>query len=155
MLINIKYKEVKARRHDSHLFNGDDKFTGSVTYSVIGSLGREPVRLSLGTEEKGAAIRRVSKIEKACAEGPKSPLWHELEESLPPKTFKFFADRAGYAGSTKTAVSVKPTWNNLCEIFETEMERWVVNKLRGASSKEGTISESTRKRYRQVIHHFT
>ncbi len=71
MLINIKYKEVRVRRPNSHLFKGEDKFTGTVSYSVIGSLDREPVRLSLGTEEKGVAIRRVSKIEKACAEGTK------------------------------------------------------------------------------------
>ncbi len=155
MLINIKYKEVKARRHDSHLFKGEDKFTGTVSYSVVGSIDREPVRMSLGTEEKNAAIRRVTKIEKACAEGSKSSLWHELEESLPPKTFKFFADRVGYVGSKKTPISVKPTWNNLCEIFETEMERLIANKLRGASSKEGIMSDSTRHRYRQIIGRFT
>jgi len=155
MLINIKYKEVRVRRPNSHLFNGEDKFTGTVSYSVIGSLDREPVRLSLGTEEKGVAIRRVSKIEKACAEGPKSSLWRELEESLPPNTFKFFAKCVGYVGSTKTAAFIKPTWNSLCEIFETEMERLIANKLRGASSKEGIMSESTRNRYRQIIGRFT
>ena len=111
MLINIRHTEVKARRHDSHLFKGHEKFTGSVTYSVVGSVDREPVRLSLGTEEKGSAIRRVSKIEKACAEGSKSSLWRELEESLPPKTFTFFADRAGYVSSSKTSSSIAPTWD--------------------------------------------
>ena len=105
MLINIRYTEVKGRRHDSHLFKGHEKFTGSVTYAVAGSVDREPVRLSLGTEEKGAAIRSVRKIEKACAEGSKSSLWHDLEESLPPKTFRFFADRAGYIGASKTTVN--------------------------------------------------
>src|SRR5713226_4974713 len=155
MLINIKYKEVRVRRPNSHLFKGEDKFTGSVTYSVIGSLDREPVRLSLGTEEKGAAIRRVSKIEKACAEGSKSSLWHELEESLPPKTFKFFADRAGYVGSTKTASTITPTWDSLCDAFEIEMTRCIANKKRGASRNEGIMSESTRDRYRQTIRHFT
>jgi integrase len=155
MLINIRYKEVKVRRPNSHLFNGEEKFTGTVTYSVIGSVDREPVRLSLGTEEKGAAIRRVSKIEKACAEGSKSSLWHELEESLPTKTFKFFADRAGYVGSTKTPSSITPTWGSLCDAFEIEMTRCIANKKRGASRKEGTMSESTRDRYRQTIRHFT
>src|SRR5258708_3198832 len=155
MLINIKYKEVKARRHDSHLFKGEDKFTGTVSYSVVGSIDREPVRMSLGTEEKNAAIRRVTKIEKACAEGSKSSLWHELEESLPPKTSKFFAARVGSVGSKKTPISVKPTWNNLCEIFETERELLIANKLRGASSKEGFMSDSPRHRYRQIIGRFT
>src|ERR1700686_5624145 len=105
MLTNIRYMEVKARRHNSHLFKGHDKFTGSVTYAVAGSVDREPLRLSPGTEEKDAAIRSVRKIEKACAEGCKSSLWHELEESLPPKTFRFFADRAGYIGASKTTVN--------------------------------------------------
>src|SRR5258708_28916958 len=127
MLINIKYKEVKARRHDSHLFKGEDKFTGTVSYSVVGSMDREPVRMSLGTEEKTAAIRRVTKIEKACAEGSKSSLWHELEESLPPKTFKFFADRVGYVGSKRLA-SITPTWGSLCDAFEIEMTRCIANK---------------------------
>src|SRR6267154_5107667 len=97
MLVNLRYKEVKVRRRNSHLYKGDDKFTGIVTYSVVvGAFDGERIRLSLGTEEKNAAIRRVSKIEKACAEGPQSLLWAELQDSLPLPTFKFFADHVGY-----------------------------------------------------------
>jgi integrase len=152
MLVNIKHKEVKVRRPNSHLFKGEDKFTGTVTYSVVGSVDRQPIRLSLGTEEKNAAIRRVKKLETACAEGPTSTLWLELEESLPLKTFKFFADRIGYIRSTPTRAA-RPTWANLCDAFELEMERLAENKRRGATKQ--TISENTCKRYRQVIRHFS
>jgi hypothetical protein len=154
MLVNIRYKGVKVRRHGSHLLTGDDKFTGTVAYSVVGSLDGEAVRLSLGTEEKTAAIRRVSKIEKAIAEGPSSLLWYELNESLPPKTFKFFADRVGVVGQG-TKATAKSTWQDLCGAFELEMERMVANKHRGASREEGVMSSTTRDRYRQSIRHFT
>jgi len=153
MICNITYKEVKVRRPNSHLFKDEDKFTGTVTYSVVGTLDHEPVRLSLGTEEKGTALRRVSKIERACAEGPKSPLWHELEEALPPRTFKFFANRVGYASASK--VTSKMTWQDLCELFEVEMQRMIDNKERNASREEGIMSDSTRLRYRQTIKQFT
>jgi integrase len=151
MLTNIKYKEVKVRRPNSHLFTGEDKFTGTVTYSVVGSVDHQPIRLSLGTEEKAAAIRRVKKLETACAEGPTSTLWLELEESLPLKTFECFADRIGYVKSTPTRAA-RPTWANLRDSFELEMERLIENKRRGATKQ--TISETTRSRYLQTIRHF-
>src|SRR6266478_6983274 len=154
MLVNLRYKEVKVRRRNSHLYKGDDKFTGIVTYSVVGgALDGERIRLSLGTEEKNAAIRRVSKIEKACAEGPQSLLWPELEESLPPATFKLIASRIGYVGERKA--TGKSRWQDLCDVYEIEMQRKIDNKKRGASSKEGIMAESTRERYRTVIKHFT
>jgi integrase len=152
MLVNIKYKEVKVRRPNSHLFKGEDKFTGTVTYSVVGSVDHEPIRLSLGTEEKSAALRRVKKLETACAEGSSSTLWLELEESLPLRTFKCFADRIGYVRSTPTR-AVRPTWANLRDAFELEMERLIENKRRGATKQ--TFSEGSRKRYRQVMQHFS
>lgn len=155
MQINIKYKEVKVRRPNSHLFKGDDKFTGTVTYSVVGTLDHEPVRLSLGTEEKNAAIRRVGKIERAVADGPTSLLWHELNESLPSNTFQFFADRIGYVSVQPHKATARPTWQDLCDIFELEMERMIGNKQRGASREEGVMSSSTRIRYRQTIRHFS
>jgi hypothetical protein len=82
MLVKIRCKEVKVRRRNSHQFKGDAKFTGTVVYSVVGTIDGERVRFSLGTEEKNAAFRRTSKLERACGEGPNSALWAELEESL-------------------------------------------------------------------------
>jgi len=152
MLVNIKHKEVKVRRPNSHLFKGEDKFTGTVSYSVVGSVDREPIRLSLGTEEKNAAIRRVKKLETACAEGPASTLWLELEESLPLKTFKFFADRIGYVRSTPIRAA-RPTWANLRDAFDLEMDRLIENKRRGSTKQ--TLSEGSRKRYRQVMNRFS
>jgi hypothetical protein len=151
MICKIRYKEVKVRKANSHRFEGQDKFTGAVTYSVIGSIGHHPVRLSLGTEEKNRAIRRIKKIETACAEGPNSSLWPELEESLPTKTFKFFANSVGYISKKST---FRPTWKVLCMAFELEMQRLIENKRRGASREEGVMSPNTRDRYRQTIKHF-
>jgi integrase len=154
MICELNYKAVRVRRPNSHLFKGEDKFTGTVTFSVVGMLDHTPVRLSLGTEEKTVALRRVSKIERAVADGPTSPLWHELDESLPLKTFKFFADRVGYVGHG-TKATARSNWQDLCEAFELEMERMVANKDRGASREEGIMSPTTRSRYRQTVRHFT
>jgi len=152
MLVNIKHKEVKVRRPNSHLFDGEEKFTGTVTYSVVGSVEHQPIGLSLGTEEKSAALRRVKKLETACAEGPTSTLWLELEESLPAKTFKFFADSVGYVRSSPIRAA-RPTWANLRDAFELEMERLIENKRRGATKQ--VLSEGSRKRYLQTIRHFS
>ena len=154
MVIDIRYQEVKVRRPNPHLYKGEDKYTGTVTYSVVGTVNRERVRMALGTEEKKVAIRRVGKLEQACAEGANSALWHELEDSLPYKTFKWFADRAGFVATPKTATTTaRPTWQMLCDIFEAEMQRLIDNKARGASSEEGTMSPTTRDRYRQSVRH--
>jgi integrase len=129
--------------------------TSSLASPPTPLLARVTIRLSLGTEEKNAAIRRTTKIERACADGPQSPLWPELQESLPPSTFKFFADRIGYAPKQVHKATAKPTWGDLCEMNELDMERQIANKARGASSEEGVMSASTRDRYRQSIRHFT
>src|ERR1700675_3336366 len=89
MLAKLRHKEVKVRRPNSHLYKGEEKFNGSVTYSVVGVLDGAEVRHSLGTDEKGVAIRRVSKLERALAEGPDSLLWAELADSLPPQDLFF------------------------------------------------------------------
>jgi integrase len=154
MQLDIRYKETKVRRPNSGLYQGENKFTGSVTYSVVGTINHEAVRLSLGTEEKSVALRRISKIEKVVADGPASPLWHELNDSLPPKTFEFFAKRVGFVISGSSKAGAKPTWQDLCEVFEMEMEKMVANKERGASREEGVMSNSTRERYRQTVRHF-
>jgi hypothetical protein len=135
-------------------FAADFAFRGASTASAdSGSIDHQRVRLSLGTEEKNAALRRVAKIERALAEGASSPLWYELSEVLPPKTFQFCADCVGYVGN-KSKAAAKSTWQDVCEIFEVEMQRLIDNKVRGASPEEGIMAESTRVRYRQTIQHF-
>lgn len=153
MLAKIRYKEVRVRRPNSHLYHGNDKFTGTVTYAVVGKLGGSKVRHSLGTGEKNAAVRRVRKLEGAIAEGPESPLWPELGESLPTNTFAFFADRVGYIRQNWKATATS-TWQDLVDSFEVDMQRRVDNKGRGAGREEGSMSTSTRDRYRQTIRHF-
>jgi hypothetical protein len=153
LLAKLCYKEVKVRRPNSDKYDGEDKFTGTKTYRVDGTLDGERVRMSLGTEEKSAAVRRVAKLERAVAEGPMSLLWPELNEALPPNTFRFFANRIGYVGQKKVATS-QVTWQDLVDAYEVEMQRRVDNKERGADREEGLMSTTTRDRYRQTIRHF-
>lgn len=152
-MLNIRYKEIKVRRKNSHLHGGDDRFTGAVTYSVIGRWNGERIRLALGTDQKNVALRRIAKIENAVADGPTSSLWPELNDAIPPATFKYFADRVGYVRPNRA--TAKMTWQDLCDAFEAEMQRLIDNKKRGADSEEGTMADSTRQRYRQTIRHFT
>jgi hypothetical protein len=94
---------------------------------------------------------RVERLQKA-------PLHHcgsELNESLPPTTFKFFADRVGVTITPGNKGTAKSTWGDLCGAFELEMERMIANKTRGASREEGIMSLGTRSRYRQTVRHFT
>lgn len=154
MVIKIGYREVRVRRRNSQNFEGADRFTGAVSYQTFGSLDGRPFRLSLGADEEAAAKRRTAKIERATLEGATSPLWPELADSLPPTTFKFFADRIGYTGQSRKATA-KLTWQDLCDAYEIEMQRKVDNKQRGATRNEGIMSESTRERYRVTIRDFT
>ncbi len=75
MLVNIKHKEVKVRRPNSHLFKGEDKFTGTVTYSVVGSVDHEPIRLSLGTEGIEAGPWRFKHCPRYCNPSPGVQIW--------------------------------------------------------------------------------
>lgn len=154
MVIKIGYREVKVRRRNSQNLEGADKFTGAVTYQTFGSLDGKPFRFSLGADEESAAKRRTAKIERAILEGATSPLWAELADSLPPTTFKFFANHVGYTGQSRKA-RAKLTWQDLCDAYEIEMQRKVDNKERGATRKEGIMSTSTRDRYRVTIRDFT
>lgn len=154
MLLKIRHTKVRVRRSNSERYQGEEKFTGAVTYSVIGTVDRKFIRLALGTEDERVAIRRVDKIKTACAVGPTSPLWLELENALPIGTFRLFADKAGYVTTAKKTPQVT-SWGHLCSIFEIEMDRLIANKNRGATREEGVMSESTRNRYRQAIAQFT
>ena len=96
MLVKISYREVKVRRKHSQNLDGAQKFTGGVTFQTFGSVESRSFRLSLGADENSTAKRRTAKIERALLEGATSPLWAELADSLPPTTFKFFANHVGY-----------------------------------------------------------
>ena len=96
MLAKLCYKEVKVRRPNNGKYDGEDKFTGTKTYRVDGTLDGERVRMSLGTEEKSAADRRVAKLERAVAEGSPSPLWLKLSEALPPEWCPTFHRRRAH-----------------------------------------------------------
>lgn len=154
MIIKIRHTAVKVRRANSGSFDGADKFTGAVTYSVVGSVDGQFIKLALGTEEEKVAIRRVEKIKTACAVGPDSPIWSELEDALPHRTFQLFADKVGYT-KKNNATRTNPTWTDLADLFETELSRMVENKNRGAQREEGILAETTKNRYMQTIRSFT
>lgn len=154
MIIRIRHTAVRVRRAHSGTFKGADKFTGAVTYSVVGSVDGRFIKLALGTEEEKVAIRRVEKIKTACAVGPDSPIWSELEDALPRRTFQLFADKIGYIKKSD-AVRTKPTWADLIGLFESELDRMVENKNRGAQREEGTLAVTTKNRYMQTIRSFT
>jgi len=152
MIPKIRHAEIKVRAANSG--QSGEKFTGAVTYAVVGSFGSKRVRHALGTDELTVAIRRVEKIKTACAAGPESSLWSELEYALPRRTFNFFAADIGYIRVVNAAPSVKPTWTVLGESFELEMKRLIANKNRGASREEGIMAASTSDRYRVTLKHF-
>jgi hypothetical protein len=91
--LKIRAFAVKVRRDNSHKFEGQDKFTGAITYSVVGKFGRDRVRLTLGTEREQIAIHRIAIIKTACVDGPDSSLWVELLDCLPRQTYDFFRTR--------------------------------------------------------------
>jgi integrase len=153
MIVKLRHTAVKVRRRNSGAFAGADKFTGAVTYSVIGTVNERFVRFALGTEDERVAMRRVEKIKSACAIGPEASLWMELEDALPRGTFKFFADISGYQATGVAAV--KATWSTLAELFEAEMDRMVENKSRGAQREDGTLAESTKRRYMRTVEAFS
>ncbi|HXA76233.1 MAG TPA: site-specific integrase, partial [Candidatus Acidoferrales bacterium] len=89
----------------------------------------------------------------ACAVGADSPLWAELADGLPRKTFELFAASAGYSKPSAIPTTSKPSWANLLSVFELEMDSRIRNKERGATKK--TLSPSTKKRYMQSFAQFT
>lgn len=153
MLTKLRHTAVKVRAKNSG--SKEEKFTGSVTYSVVGYLDRQRVRHALGTDNAKIAARRVDKISTACAVGPTSALWAELHETLPRQTFELFSNAVGYVPPENAAIhGARPTWSDLEKSFEIEMERLITNKNRGASREEGIMVDGTRERYRGVYKEF-
>jgi hypothetical protein len=114
MLLEISLKKVSVRN------NGEN--TGSETYRADGWIGKSRFRLALGTERKEVAQRRAVLIERAAQEGADSAIWREMKEALPRRTFQFFAGAVGYKEKSNP-VFAKPTWGDLCDLFELEMQR--------------------------------
>lgn len=111
-------------------------------YRIDGVRGGSRLRLSLGTNNQGAAATALNKIERAIAEGSTSLLWPELKRHLPPKTFAALARIIGY----KEQPTVAPVaWAMLDAAFRAEMEQRIeLQKLRA----------STWERYRQTLREF-
>jgi integrase len=152
MLTKLRHVAVKVRAKNSG--SKEEKFTGSVTYAVVGLLDKRRVRHALGTDNAKLAARRVDKISTACAIGPSSSLWAELQETLPARTFELFANAIGYVLAEPVTANARPVWNDLLKSFEIEMERLIANKGRGASREEGIMVSGTRDRYASVYKHF-
>jgi integrase len=156
MVPKLSARALKVRKPNSGAFEGDDRFTGKVTYSVVGTLDGKPVRFALGTDSLKTATARVAKLEECIIRGPAAAKWPELEEALPRRTLQFFSSAVGYASTQRPhnqgGVS---TWANLTALFEAEMDRMVENKNRGAQREDGTLAQTTKLRYMQTIRSFT
>ena len=71
------------------------------------------VRGSLGTRDRGTALRLVHRIEIAMAEGPRSPIWGELRPVLPVPTFTRLTNYVG------VEVKFVLSWREFRELFES------------------------------------
>lgn len=82
------------------------------------------VRGSLGTGNRDAALRLVHRLEIALSEGPRSPLWPELRNIMPPPTFTRFANLCG------VKEKLIPTWEEFRGMVERDMDlRVKLNEL--------------------------
>lgn len=105
---------------------------------------RQRVRLSLGTMNGDAAQLLHSRIERAIAEGPGSPLWPELRGVLPADTFEKLAAIGHHVPHEGPSVP-KHTWQDLASRFQIwTAHRVALDKMRG----------STRERYIQTLSTF-
>jgi integrase len=97
------------------------------------------IRGPLKTRSADVARRLVHRLEAAMAEGQGSALWPELQEYLPPSTFKRFAD---YAGIKPKKL---PTWEDLRAAFAVFKEQRI---------KLGKLARSTSDRYEVTVREF-
>ena len=109
------------------------------TYSIDWVKGQVRVRGSLGIRSKDAAERVKNRLETAIADGPKSPIWMELVEMLPERTYKGFANALGIK-------QTRPhTWGDLSRSLKDDMALRV---------KLESLSPKTQTRYESVIREF-
>ena len=128
--------------------NKDGK-TGSVTFRIYGYAGKERFRLALGTEKAGTADTRKDWIERAVREGADSTLWTDLRESLPERTFEFFAGLVGFKDAPKVETP-KATWEALRTAYTKHLERPIESGKRAGRFR----AQSTRDRYLETVETF-
>jgi integrase len=97
------------------------------------------IRGPLKTRSSDVARRLVHRLESAMAEGQNSPLWTELQEQLPPSTFRRFAEHAGVKPKQL------PTWDDLKAAFQLHREQRV---------KLSKLAQSTSDRYEVTVREF-
>jgi integrase len=97
------------------------------------------IRGSLGTKDRGVALRLARRLETALSEGSSSELWPELKRLLPSSTFVRFANLVGLKERRI------PSWSDLHEAFKTHLAQRV---------KIGKLQKSTEERYRVSIREF-
>jgi integrase len=97
------------------------------------------IRGSLGTKDRGAALRLAGRLETALSEGASSELWPELKRLLPSSTFVRFANLVGVKERRI------PSWSDLHEAFKTHLAQRV---------KIGKLQKSTEERYKVSIREF-
>lgn len=110
-------------------------------------MGKQFLRLPLGTSNKDAANVTVDHIERALSEGQTSLRWPELKNILPPKTFDALATVGSYREPELKSEAPKPkTWDDLERAFLAKLELRIQTK---------DMAESTRERYKQTLRAFS
>lgn len=114
---------------------------------IHGTVGKQFLRLPLGTSNKDAANVTVDHIERALSEGQTSLRWPELKNILPPKTFGALAKVGSYREPELKSEAPKPkTWDDLERAFLAKLELRIQTK---------DMAESTRERYKQTLRAFS
>lgn len=114
---------------------------------IHGTVGKQFLRLPLGTSNKDAANVTVDHIERALSEGQTSLRWPELKNILPPKTFGALATVGSYREPELKSEAPKPkTWDDLERAFLAKLELRIQTK---------DMAESTRERYKQTLRAFS
>ena len=112
-------------------------------YRAEGFVGGKRIRVSLGTRDADAARRLLNRIERALSEGAQSPLWAELQTTLPPNAFPMLA---AFVGWHEQEEKPQPTWAELSTAFDCHM---------GQRMALGKLALGTVERYRQTVREFT
>jgi integrase len=142
MLVKLRVREVKVRKANSHLLQGEDKFIpGVVTYSVAGYSGGERFVLALGTDSSKIAHGLVGKINEVVAAGINCPTWLEMAERLPSYTFEFLSKECGYVKIElpKVKPTTKATWVDLRANYVADLDRKILDETFTESSKKNYI----------------
>jgi integrase len=121
----------------------------AMTFRLYGYAGTERFRLALGTKKVGEAGRNQTWIEQAVAAGPESPLWPTIKETVPRRSFEYFAALVGYKDTPKSE-TVKPTWAELRAAYAKHLGRPIESGKRAGKLR----AASTRARYSETLDTF-